>query len=155
MEVTKKDRSQYFAEYREAHREKYRAYAEERYASYPEYKAAWYVANREKQRGYAATYRDANPEKVRAMGAKYRAVKCSATIGDPQAITAIYRRARENKRVHCYLCGELIPMGQRHVDHIMPLSKGGSHTASNLAIACAHCNMSKNAKMPSEVGVLL
>jgi len=76
-------------------------------------------------------------------------------IGDKAAIKAIYRQARENKKVRCYLCCGLIPLGERHVDHIVPLSKGGKHKASNLGIAHSSCNLSKGAKMPQEVGVLL
>jgi 5-methylcytosine-specific restriction endonuclease McrA len=34
----------------------------------------------------------------------------------------------------------------RHIDHITPLSRGGSHTAENLAPACAACNRAKAAK---------
>lgn len=37
-----------------------------------------------------------------------------------------------------------------HVDHIRPLSRGGSNDASNLAIACPHCNTSKGNKLLSE-----
>ncbi len=76
-------------------------------------------------------------------------------IGSPAALKSVYRRARETKKVDCYLCGKRIPLGDRHVDHIIPLSKGGAHTAGNLAIACSSCNIRKGAKMPSEVGVLL
>ena len=34
----------------------------------------------------------------------------------------------------------------RHIDHIVPLSRGGSHTADNLAPACQKCNISKGAR---------
>ena len=35
-----------------------------------------------------------------------------------------------------------------HIDHIMPLSKGGRHTISNLVVSCPTCNLQKNAKDP-------
>jgi 5-methylcytosine-specific restriction endonuclease McrA len=37
---------------------------------------------------------------------------------------------------------------------VIPLSRGGMHTASNLDIACASCNMHKHAKLPEEIGML-
>lgn len=111
----------------------------------------WRAANPE----YSREYWQAHPEKNRANSAKRRALKRKATIGDLTAIARIYDVAANSDHVRCYLCGELIPNGERHVDHIVPLSKGGLHTASNLAIACAACNLSKYAKLPEEVGLLL
>lgn len=37
-----------------------------------------------------------------------------------------------------------------HVDHIVPLSRGGHHKLNNLAISCPTCNMRKGAKLPCE-----
>lgn len=43
-------------------------------------------------------------------------------------------------RGQCLYCGN----AATHVDHIIPVTKGGSHAPSNLASACEHCNKSKN-----------
>lgn len=48
----------------------------------------------------------------------------------------------------CYLCGEHTPKGLRgtyddrapELDHIKPLSKGGTHTMDNVACCCRKCN---------------
>jgi len=94
-----------------------------------------------------------------AITAKRRALKTGAIIGATikqlNEIKEVYRRAKEDLRVRCYLCGKLIPKGHRHVDHIVPLSKGGTHRPSNLAVACDICNMRKHDKLPEEIGVLL
>lgn len=37
-----------------------------------------------------------------------------------------------------------------HVDHLTPLSRGGSNWPRNLALACPACNLSKGAKTPAE-----
>ena len=37
-----------------------------------------------------------------------------------------------------------------HVDHVMPLSKGGSNNVSNIQLLCPRCNLSKHNKLPEE-----
>ncbi|MEO1503139.1 MAG: HNH endonuclease [Pseudomonadota bacterium] len=37
-----------------------------------------------------------------------------------------------------------------HVDHIVPVSRGGTHDLSNLTVACPACNLSKGDKLLSE-----
>lgn len=54
----------------------------------------------------------------------------------------------------CEYCG--IQVGdQYHVDHIQPISRGGDGCIQNIAIACEHCNCSKNAKTLQEFDILL
>ena len=47
----------------------------------------------------------------------------------------------------CQLCGEDIEdEADLHIDHIIPVSKGGSPELSNLQAAHAKCNMQKGAR---------
>ena len=59
----------------------------------------------------------------------------------------------------CYWCGCSLKNKNAHIDHYIPLSKGGKHTISNLVVSCVSCNLRKNAKDPMEfaleVGKLL
>lgn len=57
----------------------------------------------------------------------------------------------------CYLCGNLTPEILRgsydnrapELDHIIPLSKGGTHTMDNVACCCRKCNNIKGDSLPS------
>ena len=120
---------------------------------------ASYMRNREVVLARTRARQKDNPEIIAGYGAKHRALIAGSIIGATAAqkaeIAEIYRRAHDDSKVRCYLCGKLIPKGHRHVDHIQPLSKGGAHRPSNLAVACDKCNLSKNAKLPAKVGVLI
>jgi len=47
----------------------------------------------------------------------------------------------------CYLCGHLVRPEDIHLDHIIPVSRGGAHTAENLRVTHAFCNLSKGANL--------
>jgi 5-methylcytosine-specific restriction endonuclease McrA len=43
---------------------------------------------------------------------------------------------------NCFYCGSK----SEHLDHVLPLARGGNHSIGNLVASCAHCNTSKGAK---------
>lgn len=47
----------------------------------------------------------------------------------------------------CQYCGEQPPNVVLHVDHIMPVSRGGANDDMNLITSCADCNIGKGAKI--------
>jgi len=52
----------------------------------------------------------------------------------------------------CMKCGEKVDRKNFHVDHIVPISAGGSEwDLSNLELSCPTCNLKKGAKMDVEV----
>lgn len=60
----------------------------------------------------------------------------------------IFRRDRHT----CQYCGST-----KHLtlDHVMPRSRGGSHTWDNLVTACTRCNSQKGNRTPQEAGFIL
>lgn len=50
----------------------------------------------------------------------------------------------------CAYCRRKINLSDAHIDHVVPLSQGGSNDLSNLATACRDCNLSKGARTPEE-----
>lgn len=53
----------------------------------------------------------------------------------------------------CGICLEVI-VSDFHIDHIIPLSRGGTHTVENLQLAHPYCNRSKFTKLPEEMKVV-
>lgn len=57
-------------------------------------------------------------------------------------------RIRHRDGPNCGYCGkEASPF---HIDHVVPLSRGGSNDDDNLIVTCASCNQSKCDKTPDE-----
>ena len=47
----------------------------------------------------------------------------------------------------CRYCGQSARVVKTHVDHIVPISKGGSDDIDNLCLACEACNLKKSDKV--------
>jgi 5-methylcytosine-specific restriction endonuclease McrA len=104
------------------------------------------VANSAKLAEYGKAYARANPEKGRARSQRRRA----RTIGaEGYHIAEDVRRIGDLQKWRCHWCGKLTK-DRFHVDHIKPLSKGGSNWPNNLCIACPSCNRRKSATDPIE-----
>lgn len=97
---------------------------------HPDWRRQWNAANPDKARAWY----DANPDKAREKYLRRRALQRSVTVGDVD-LNALW----EANGGKCQLCGEPIdrslkgphPMSAS-IDHIIPLSKGGTHEQSNL-----------------------
>ena len=47
----------------------------------------------------------------------------------------------------CVYCGRGEPEGQRlHIDHLVPVARGGPTTMDNLVVACQDCNLGKSSQ---------
>lgn len=102
--------------------------------------AAWRQANYE-------TWRDS----VRVAQHRRRAAEGTFTRADIRAIL-------KAQKCRCAYCKINISK-QFHIDHIKPISKGGSNFPCNLQLTCPGCNMRKHDKAPEdfarELGLLL
>jgi 5-methylcytosine-specific restriction endonuclease McrA len=46
----------------------------------------------------------------------------------------------------CGICGKPVDLTIAHVDHAIPLARGGEHSYANTQLAHPHCNLSKGAR---------
>lgn len=118
---------------------------------------AWVEANRERydewQRAYRETNRSllqikdrakyrANVEQRKADKHRRRAVEGSYTPDD-------IKRIFDAQKGRCAYCPKSIKASY-HIDHIRPVSKGGTSWPSNLQLTCRDCNLSKKDKLPED-----
>lgn len=96
-------------------------------------------------------WREQNPEKVRSYGNNRRArERCCEGHHSGDDIAFI----NQSQGFVCVYCGASTA-DDYHVDHIIPLSRGGSNWPSNIQILCARCNLSKGPKTHDEFAALL
>lgn len=124
------------------------------------YRKAWYIKNKDRHSVNAKARRILNPEKVKERSRKeYQnnkvyfknktlnryALKKAATTS-LTGIKNFITEVKSKKFVICYYCNSETPSFGCNFDHIVPLSKGGSHSVGNLCVTCPTCNKSKGAK---------
>lgn len=148
----KRWREEHLEQYRETHRrisrrDKWKAYARE-----------WRKTKRDTVREYERRYRLQNPEKYLEKGRSYRA-------RNPEYFRAAYAKRRTQmqgteyphtfqdisaqltRQNHmCYWCSQ--PLTAYEVDHVIPVSRGGSNSADNIVLSCSNCNRTKSNKLP-------
>ena len=143
-----------FQEYYEQHREQLLASRAQYLIDHREQerqrKRDFYLQNiqrlRNTARGYQKEARRLYPERYRVKWAKRRAIEMNASGQfTPQDVLSLH----EEQRGLCFYCNTALN-GQYHVDHKIPLSKGGTNWPNNLCLACQPCNDSKLNKTPEE-----
>jgi 5-methylcytosine-specific restriction endonuclease McrA len=109
---------------------------------YRERRRQYGARNPEKCRDGLARWQKANRERVIALNHAYRAAKRSAegrfTADDLEHI----KKQQGGKCAACRRRRKLT------VDHIVPLTRGGSNWPNNLQLLCRSCNSAKNNKDP-------
>lgn len=95
-----------------------------------------------------SAYKKSHPEKVRQWNEKRRALQYDKTPIAELLTEAQWRDILDQYRHRCAYCGK--KSERLTMDHVIPLSKGGKHSANNVVPACQHCNSSKGAKTPEE-----
>lgn len=164
-------RSEYNRQWRESNPEKYQAQRKrekdryvknpekyqvqlgikkEKYAENPERHrmtvAQYYQDNKEYKKEYVAKWKSDNPEKCR-MYQHRRRTKINNAGGN---FTAEELEERiEEQGWMCFYCSHPLE-DNYHVDHYVPVSKGGSNSIDNIVVACPSCNLLKNDKDPHE-----
>ncbi len=56
---------------------------------------------------------------------------------------------------HCQYCAKRFPASQLSIDHVVPKSRGGKSTWTNVVAACNECNTRKGGRMPWEASMKL
>jgi 5-methylcytosine-specific restriction endonuclease McrA len=126
--------TEYHSQYRAARREEIAAYQRER--------------NRLGiNRALAKIWREKNPGVLRSHRSNRRARKLAA---GGKMSRDIVSRLLILQKGRCACCTVNLRKTGHHLDHVIPLARGGSNSDSNAQLLCPTCNLRKSAKDPIE-----
>ena len=157
------------ADYRAAHLEELRQYdrerwpqrreaaasvKRERYAADPEpFKAQahrWRSENKERHLAGVRRWKAEHQERAKLLARagrarrRARAAESGGTYGAGDVLAQYDRQ-----RGRCFWCKSRV--GETyHVDHVIPISKGGSNGPENIVVSCRACNLKKAAQHPMD-----
>jgi CRISPR/Cas system Type II protein with McrA/HNH and RuvC-like nuclease domain len=100
------------------------------------------------KRKYDNEYQANNREHARVRARK-RALQ-QKNIGPANEFQQYRVHLLEAQHEKCYFCDTPIAIDNIEIDHLIPVSRGGTNTYENLAGCCYFCNREKHNKTPSE-----
>ncbi len=105
--------------------------------------AEWARKNPERQRQYHRKSMQRHPETYernhRRRRARLASVECDPTV----LLHTVYQKSDGV----CGICAKYVDRDKASVDHIVPISKGGTHTWDNVQLAHLVCNSLKGTKV--------
>jgi 5-methylcytosine-specific restriction endonuclease McrA len=122
---------------------KWRHVEEERFK-----KRIYFQKNKKARSEYRKRYKDT--EKGRLV-IRLNNIKRSKRIEQVSDGTVVYKLVlliKENQNNKCVFCNTILE--KYHIDHILPLSRGGLHTIGNIQILCESCNLRKSNRTDEE-----
>ena len=151
----------YAAKYREENLETLRERDRGRYGRQKEYFKQYNERNADRIRARRRIWTEANRERIAAKNAEWtqnnldkhrthqhnRRAKLKANGGTLSSdICRVLMAAQMGK---CACCKSTLD-DKYHLDHIVPIARGGANSDDNVQLLCATCNLRKGAKHPVE-----
>jgi len=126
---------------------------------YTERAKAWQLANADRWAEYGRVYRAETLDQARARQrawygdnrdrvAVYGTQRRAAKRGNPDSVGVSIEDWRRVLRRHggcCAYCG--VKALKIHMEHVIPLARGGRHAVGNVLPVCPSCNSSKGAQL--------
>ena len=109
----------------------------------------WKELNKEKIKEGKKKYYSSEHGKLQHIKHSQKRRKYAKDTNDNTITTKFLLELVKTTR-YCIFTGIELNESNRHLDHIIPLSRGGKHTANNVRFISASANLKKNRKLDSE-----
>lgn len=131
-------------DWKRRNKERMREYNARQRAEHPERSKRWWASltGEKRQRYLKDKRRRANTPKGRLYSLnRFHQRRSLIKKGD---VTPKWIKQLRQTQTHCAYCGCKFTADLRStIDHVIPISKGGTHTKDNIVLACQSCNSSK------------
>lgn len=130
---------------------------------------AWRVAHPDKNSRHHTKYRSIHHEAILERAQKWREINIDKAREYTRKRNHVYRARKkgnggsftfeelnarfEEQEGFCFYCGELLYKSfdrNIHIEHKIPIVRGGPNNISNIVLSCAKCNYSKHTKTADE-----
>ena len=107
---------------------------------------AWREANPDKVRELSRAWREKNPELTRWYSKQKKMRRRAVAVEHVESLVVL-----ELADGVCGICGKDVDPLDYHVDHIVPITRGGEHSYANTQPAHPACNQRKHSKLQEEM----
>lgn len=114
------------------------------------YQSEWRKKNPQYHREYQLVWRGKNPQYSSYRYHLRRARLAGAVGNQPFTRAEIWERDAGK----CHLCGKSCDAQAWHLDHLIPISRGGPNAPWNVAVAHPRCNLSRGNRGPAQPRLL-
>lgn len=99
---------------------------------------------RKKKNVSQRNYRIANPDKVR----EWNLARVHTLRARGKVTREMMEKLLSLQKSMCVICRVNLRKSKKHLDHIIPISAGGTNEFGNLQFLCPSCNLAKRAREP-------
>lgn len=126
-----------------------------RYWINPEKQRQWHreycAINRDKKLKIKEDWRKRNPDHVRRKAVQYEGNRRARLMSMENRFSdSDVKDLMSLQGERCANCGKSLSRAKYEIDHIVPISRGGGNSRSNIQILCRGCNRKKGNMMPHE-----
>lgn len=158
----KEEKKAYYQANRKKKIEASRKRREEKKEQLQEYDRQYHLKNREKKLRYLRNWKKLNPTYQQDWNKKNRDKKQAIDKKADHKRRALKRKALghvspdieevlwEKQKGICKYCPRSLDGSGFHLEHMIPLSRGGFHDDANLCLSCPECNWRKNTMTAEE-----